>query len=182
MSEQLKSSIGLSAEQQIALQGFRQRFGRVEALIFNCLFGAGLFFVLVLWTSAQSASWLLWSGFALILCAAVYPLGLFVVTKSRTGLVWHTLNACPEVLASPIYELLTFVSLVSLVRGEIPYSSVVIIIAGLIVVNVFLGIGIIAFSQRRAQVEREHYGDHWLKLGRLSLRDVFLLRIPHERA
>ncbi len=110
------------------------------------------------------------------MCAAVYPLGLFVVTKSRTGLVWHTLNA------RPIYGLLTFVWLVSLVRGEIPYSSVVIVIAGLIVVNVFLGIGIIAFSQRRAQVEREHYGDHWLKLGGLSLWDVFLLRIPHERA
>jgi len=182
MSEQSASSIGLSLEQQSALRKFRRRFGRVEPFISTCLFGAGLFFVLILWTSAQSTGWLLWVGVGLILSAAIYPLVLFGVTKSRTGLMWHTLNARSEVLVHPIYGLLTFFWLVLLVRSEVPYSSVAVVIAVLMVVNVFLSFGIEAFSQRRAQAEREHYGDHWLKLGELSFWDIFFLRIPHERA
>ncbi|HTP06957.1 MAG TPA: hypothetical protein VMP08_01810 [Anaerolineae bacterium] len=116
-----------------------------------------------------------------------YPLALIIWIRARTGLLWHSLNAQAVWLGLVFILLVLLVTLMEIVvptlqgdplaGGGSNYD-----VLGLIIVLPLFAFAFRSSTRARAEAERAHYGDHWLSLGALSVADIILLRIPHERA
>ncbi len=118
---------------------------------------------------------------------AIYPFVQVMWIKLQTGLWWHSLNAHADWIGISIvmwlllYMLLYF--LWPLVEGgpvygvHIGYEPLVLVIVVPLFRSAFK-----SSTQTRARAERVSYGQRWLILSRLTFWDIFLFRIPHERA
>ncbi len=121
------------------------------------------------------------------LAMIVYPFIQMIWIKLRTGLWWHSLNANADwigisiVMGLLLYMMLYFVW--PLVEGvpvygaRIGYEPLVLIIILPLFRSAFK-----SSTRLRARNERAQYGRHWLILGHVTSWDIFLFRIPHERA
>jgi Na+/proline symporter len=124
---------------------------------------------------------------ALVVAICVYPLVLLVIIWLRAGLKWHLLNAHAKwlgisggLLAITLAFMDSFTALLQgTPRSGFSGNSAFLL---LIVVIVLFVPAFRSSTQSRAERERVHFADHWLKLGSLPFWRVFLLLIPHERA
>jgi hypothetical protein len=117
----------------------------------------------------------------------LYPLVLLAVIWLRTGLKWHLLNAHAlwlGVSGALIISTLAFVEvLLPLLQGTPTGSFGTGSVAALLIVAAFFFAPAFRSSTRtRADRERAHFADRWLKLGSLPFWRIFVLVIPHERA
>jgi hypothetical protein len=117
----------------------------------------------------------------------VYPSLLIAVIRVRTGLWWHSLNAHAVWVGISFILLIMLIMLLNVV---IPALQGDVLLAGQFDGDI-LGLAIVlplfAFAfksstRTRAEAERAEFGDRWLRLDDVTLRDIFLLRIPYERA
>ncbi|CAG0933708.1 hypothetical protein TFLX_03187 [Thermoflexales bacterium] len=114
-----------------------------------------------------------------------YFLLILLVMWRRTGLWWHFLNDHPGWVIFPV----TMVSLgwwfvVTWDPALYPpqWLSALFILFLIAVLSIVLHQRLKSWAQSRAELERAQYGDHWIRLAEVSLRDIAFLRIPHERA
>ena len=124
---------------------------------------------------------------ALVAAICVYPLVLLMIIWLRTGLKWHLLNAHAKWLGISggllVIMLVLMDSFTSLLQG-MPRSGfsgngafLLIIVAIVLFAPAFR-----SSTQSRAERERTHFADHWLRLGSLQFWRVVVFIIPHERA
>jgi hypothetical protein len=116
-----------------------------------------------------------------------YPLTLIGWIRVRTGMLWHSLNAQAVWLGIVFILLVLLIALMEtivpalqgdpLAGGGSNYD-----VLGLVIVLPLFAFAFKSSTRARAEFERVQYGDHWLALGTLSVLDVILFRIPHERA
>ncbi len=180
MMSELNTTL-LTQPQLQAQYSFDKRFRWVSSLAFIGVAWIGLILILY---SVLKGNGSLWS-IGLLLCASagIYPFVLLQIFRWRTGLSWHIINSPPSLFSASGY-LLVLTLMIALVLGLFKSLLVILglMLAGLGLVMQFVRVWLVEFSQQRAQVERQRYGDRWLKLGELSFRDIALIRIPHERA
>ena len=112
---------------------------------------------------------------------------MIVWIRVRTGLLWHSLNAQAVWLGIVFILLVLLIALMQIIvptlqgdplaGGGSNYD-----VLGLIIVLPLFAFAFRSSTRTRAELERVQYGDHWLSLGTLSVLDIILFRIPHERA
>ena len=124
----------------------------------------------------------------LLALIGIYPAVLLGVIWLRTRLRWHLLNAHALwigvsggliISALAVVESMVEALLHSEVIGSFQLNSVNVL---LLIIPPFFAPALRSRTRARAEQERAHFADHWLKLGSLPFWRVFLLIIPHERA
>jgi hypothetical protein len=163
---------------------FVAHYVRVGAILFVLITSVWLVTVLGTWTLggtnramvavlAYALAWLLAWG---------YFVALILLTHRRTGLLWSIVipGTRFNLLLLPLFLLIAVGFMMALNLPDSLRSFVIIlaIYCSTYGTNWVLG----KMLAPRDQVEAAAYGEHWLTLANVTLRDILLFRIPHERA
>ena len=173
--------LALTEQQALALKIFRNRCSILG--IGALLPPVGIWLIIIV-LGLESAAKIL--GSALFLLAISYLLLMLIVMRRRTGLWWHFLNDQPGWVVAPVATagLVLWYSVVA--QPAVRLSSWLPLVLFIPILIAILGWALQqwlqSWTQARAEVERVHYGQHWIRLAEVSLRDMALFRIPHERA
>ncbi len=171
----------LTEQQSSALRIFRNRCSIIGIGALLLAVGSWLIFIVL---DLESATKTL--ALVLFLLAISYLLLMLIVMWRRTGLWWHFLNDQPGWVVAPVamagLGLWAIFALQPAVRLSSWLPFVLFIPFLIAMLSWALQQWLRSWAQARAEVERVRYSKHWIRLAQVSLRDMALFRIPHERA
>jgi type IV secretory pathway TrbL component len=181
------SIVSLTVDQLVAMHNFDKQIAsalRVIVLICVPIIAAIGLIIVRVFNPDTSASVvvllvLVW------LVMLIYPMLIFITIQYRTGLGLHIINSNASwasiILALALLLVVLLDLIIPLYQGTVGAGSRRESVEFLILIPIIRYV-FQAYTQTRADSQRNKYGERWLQLAQVSTRDILSLRIPHERA